>query len=112
MKKDILEKNTKEYYLSAMECLGKKRYNSSTVLFFKCLFSLADYYLLIKLSATPSSHKKRFEMLRNEDESIYDMLDKTFSFYIDSYVQVMDEEIVEIIKNDCETLARKVSIRL
>jgi len=110
-KKGILEKTAKEYYLSGTEELSKQRYNSAVVLFFKSLIASADLFLLIKTGKTPSSHNDRFNSLRNFRD-IYDIVDKDFPFYQDSYNILMSKELAEVIKEDAEEVAGKAEITL
>ena len=92
-KEEILKKSAKEYFESAEDELKKERFNSAVVLFFKSLTSLADLFLLQNLGVTPSSHTDRFKMTKDNFEEIYDLLDKDFPFYQDSYVQIMTKEL-------------------
>ena len=111
-KLQILEKTAKEYFDSGKEEFNKKRYNSSVVLFFKSLVSLVDLYILQNTGNTPSSHGQRFRITMNEFPKIYDLLDKDFPFYQDSYVQIMTKELAEVIRDDVQIMAEKVKIKL
>jgi len=112
MKEDILEKTAKEYFNSAEDEFKKERYNSAVVLFFKSLVALIDLFILQKTGETPSSHTERFRISEDKFQDIYDLLDKDFPFYQDSYVQIMTKELAEVIKDDTQTLARKTGIKL
>lgn len=112
MKEYVLEKTAKEYFESAEDELKKGRYNSAVVLFFKSLVALADLYVLQKTGETPSSHTDRFRTTQQKFPEVFDLLDKDFPFYQDSYVQIMTKELAEVIKNDAKTLAEKTKIRL
>ena len=111
-KEDILENNAREYFNSGEEDLKKKRYNSAVVLFFKCLTSLADLYILQKTGEVPSSHTSRFRILQEKFPVEYNLVDKDFPFYQNSYVQSMTKELAEVIKNDAKIMAEKAEIRL
>jgi hypothetical protein len=112
MKNEILEKNAKEYYLDGHEALKKGRYNSAVVLFFKSLVSLIDLYLLQNIGYVPSSHISRFSITKKQFPKVYDLLDKDFPFYQNSYIQNMDKELAEVIKEDAEFMAKETKIRL
>jgi len=112
MEKEILEKTAKEYFDSAEEQLRKKRYNSALVLFFKSLISLIDLFIFQNTGKTPSSHNHRFKITHNFFPKIYDILDKDFPFYQDSYVQIVSKELVEVIKNDAQIMAEKTKVKL
>ncbi|MEK6847694.1 MAG: hypothetical protein AABX50_01050 [Nanoarchaeota archaeon] len=111
-KAEILEKTAKEYFNSAADELNKKRYNSAIVLFFKSLISLIDLYILQNKGVTPSSHTERFRLCQNNFQEVYDILDKDFPFYQDSYVHILTKELAEVIKEDVQIMAEKTKIRL
>lgn len=112
IKEQILEKTTREYFQSAEDELKKRRYNSAVVLFFKSLVSLSDLYIFQKTGETPSSHTDRFKIAKELFPDVYDLLDKDFPFYQDSYVQIMTKELAEVIKNDTKFMAEKIKIKL
>ena len=111
-KKQILEKTAKEYFESGEDDLEKKRYNSALVLFFKCLIALVDIYVYEKTGNTPSSHTARFNICREKFDEVYDLIDKDFPYYQDSYIQIMSKELAEVMKNDAKTMAEKTGIKL
>ena len=111
-KRKILEQTAKEYFQSAEEELKKERYNSSVVLYFKSLISLTDLFILQKTGNTPSSHAKRFRIIEEKFPEIYNIIDKDFPFYQDSYFQIMSKELAEVIKNDVQIMAKKTKIEL
>ena len=81
-------------------------------MFFKALVSLIDLYVLQNTGNTPSSHIERFRITQNKFGEVYDLLDKDFPFYQDSYVHIMTKELAEVIKNDAKIMAEKVKIKL
>ena len=97
-KADILEKTAREYF--------------DSVLFFKSLIALADLYLLQNKGITPSSHNDRFRKLHENFPNIYNLIDKDFPFYQNSYFQIMSKELVEVIKNDAKFMAEKTKIKI
>ena len=111
-KEVILENNAKEYFNSGEENLKKERYNSAVVLFFKCLIALADLYILKNTGEAPSSHTNRFKTLQEKFPSEYNLVDKDFPFYQNSYVQSMTKELAEVIRNDVKIMAEKAEIKL
>jgi len=111
-KKQILEKTAREYFYSAKDELKKGRYNSAVVLYFKSLVALIDLYVLEKTGNTPSSHTDRFRIVQAKFQDVYNILDKDFPFYQDSYVHVMNKELAEVIKNDIKIMAEKVQVKL
>jgi len=71
-----------------------------------------DIYIYQETGNTPSSHTDRFNILRKKFEEVYDLMDKDFPYYQDSYVQIMSKELAEVIKNDAKTMAEKTKIKL
>lgn len=111
-KKEILIKTAKEYFNSGEEEFTKQRYNSALVLYFKALIALTDLYLLQKTEKTPSSHGSRFRICQEKFPEIYNLIDKDFPFYQDSYSHIMNKELVEVIRDDAKTMAQKTETRL
>lgn len=111
-KEEILQKTAKEYFSSVLEELKKQRYNSSVVLFFKSLVSLIDLFILQHTKSTPSSHTERFRITQEKFPEIYNLLDKDFPFYQDSYNLIMSKELAEVIKEDAEYLAQRTKVNL
>ncbi len=111
-KEKILEKTAKEYFESGEDEFEKERYNSAVVLFFKSLVAVVDLYILQETGNTPSSHTERFRIIQDNFLEVYNLLDKDFPFYQDSYVHVMTKELAEVIKNDAKTMAEKTKIKL
>ena len=112
IKEEILEKTAREYFNSAEDESKKQRYNSAVVLYFKCMIALIDIYILQNTNITPSSHTERFRIVQTKFHEIYNILDKDFPFYQDSYIQIMTKEMAEVIKNDAEFMAEKTKIEL
>ena len=112
MKEEILEKTAREYFESAEDNLKKDRYNSAVVLFFKSLVTFTDLFLLKEIKKTPSSHTERFKITKDKFPEIYNLLDKDFPFYQESYSQIMSKELAEVIKDDTKFVAKKVKIIL
>ena len=112
MKREILEKTAREYFNSAEDELKKERYNSAVVLFFKSLVSLIDLYILQQIGRTPSSHNERFIITKERFPEIYELLDKEFPFYQNSYIQIMSKELAEVIKEDVQTLAKRTKFKI
>ena len=111
-KEIILINNAKEYFSSGKRDLGDKSYNSAVVMFFKCLIALVDLYLLKELGDTPSSHSDRFRTIQEKFPDIYNLVDKDFPFYQESYIQKMSKELAEVIRDDAKIMAEKNEIKL
>jgi len=111
-KQNILEQTAKEYFSAGEDELKKERYNSALVLFFKSLIALTDLYIFQNTNETPSSHRARFFIAQTKFPEVYDLLDKDFPFYKDSYVQRISKELVEVIKDDAKIMAGKTKTEL
>ncbi len=108
----ILEQTAKEYFLSGEEEMNKERNNSAVVLFFKSLLALADLLIYRVSGNTPSSHSDRFSLAKKNLPELYKLLDKDFPFYQDSYNILRSKELVEVIKEDAEKVAKEIGIRV
>lgn len=106
--RSILTENAKEYYENALSSEKKGNYNTAVTLFFKSLAALCDLYIFIKEGNVPSSHAERFRILETNYSDIYEMIDKDFSFYQDSYTAKMNKEACEVLRNDVEKLFKLV----
>ena len=54
----------------------------------------------------PSSHTNRFRIAQEKYPEIYDILDKDFPFYQDSYTKKMNKEAAEVLKEDAERIKK------
>ena len=107
-REQILKDNLEEYYGLAEQAFLNKKYNSAVTLFFKALVSAVDLYILKKKNIVPSSHTNRFRIIEENFPEIYDILDRDFPFYQDSYTKKMDFEAVEVIKEDAQRIKKIV----
>jgi len=111
-KEKILEKTAAEYFNAGNDEFNKERCNSALVLFFKSLVALVDLFILQNTGDTPSSHTERFRITQENFPEVYDLLDKDFPFYQDSYIHVITKELAEVIKDDAKIMAKKTKIEL
>lgn len=109
IEKELIE-NINEFYTSAIKAEQENKYNVAVTLFFKALAVLADLNILKKEGKIPSSHSERFRILELKYPDIYNLLDKNFSFYQDSYRIKLNKEICEVLKNDTEQLIKLLKI--
>lgn len=105
-KEKILIENIKEYSELAEESLLKNKFNSSLTLFFKAICAGVDLYILNKDGFVPSSHTHRFRIIQEKYQEIYEILDKDFPFYQDSYTQKINKESVEVLRNDFKRIKK------
>jgi hypothetical protein len=110
--KEILEENAREYYKNALEAEKKKEYNSAVTLFFKTIASLSDLFILVKEGKMPVNHTERFRILELKYKEVYNILDKDFPFYQDSYRTRLNEEVSEMLNDDAKRLFELLDIRI
>lgn len=108
----VLIENAKEYWKNALLAEKNKEFNTSVTLFFKTLSALADIYILRKEKHIPTSHVNRFRILETRYKDIYEILDKDFPFYQDSYRSKLDVETSNILKEDVKKLSKLLGIEL
>ena len=110
-KERILKENLNEYIELAEQAFKTKKYNSAVTLFFKAVSAAVDLFILKKEGFVPSSHTHRFRIVQEKYPQIYDVLDKDFPFYQDSYTKRMDKEAAEVLKEDAQRV-KKISEEL
>lgn len=102
----ILEENFNEYFGLAEQAFKSKKYNSAVTLFFKAISAAVDLFILNKEGFVPSSHTERFRIVKDKYHEIYNILDKDFPFYQDSYTNRMDKEAAEVLKEDAQRIKK------
>ena len=110
--RNILIGNAKEYYKNGLDAEERGEYNSSVTLFFKAISSLCDIYILEKDGRIPSSHSDRFRILETKYQDIYNIIDKDFPFYQDSYRTRLNKEVSVMLKEDVRKLYSILGISL
>jgi len=112
MDESILIQNAKEYWKNALTAEQNKEFNTSVTLFFKTISALADLYILRNEKQIPTSHTNRFRILETKHPNVYNILDKDFPFYQDSYRSKLDLETSNILKEDVKKLSKILGIEL
>jgi len=107
-KESILWENFEEYYTLGLDAFRKEKYNTATTLFFKAIAALCDLFILKKEGFVPSSHTNRFRVLEEKYSEIYNIADRDFPFYQESYTKKMDKESAQLLKDDVEKLKKIV----
>ena len=106
----VLTQNFQEYFSLAELALKQKSYNSATTLYFKALVALCDLIILRKEGFVPSSHTHRFRVIQENHPDLYEILDRDFPFYQDSYTRRMNREAAELLRNDTLDVKKKTSL--
>lgn len=101
----ILRENFTEYFEPAEQAFRLKKYNSATTLFFKAICAAADLFILTMEHLVPSSHTDRFCIAKDRYPELYNILDKNFPFYQDSYTKKMTKEAAEVLREDAQRIA-------
>ena len=111
-KEELLAKNIKEFYAEANNALQRRSYNSATSLFFKALAVMADWLILRREGFIPKSHADRFRILEERYPDVYEVLDRDFPAYQDSYSIILTKETAEVLKDDVKNIAEKAGFGL
>jgi uncharacterized protein (UPF0332 family) len=110
MIKEQLEKNIKIILNSAELVYNSKDYTSSTILYFKTIFSVLDLILLKSEGKTPKDHKERFRMLELSHKNLYEFMDKYFKIYRDTYSISIDKETCKDIRKNVKRIIKEHKI--
>jgi hypothetical protein len=103
-KEKILQENFDEYFQLAESSFKDKKFNAATTLFFKAICAGADLFLLKKEGKVPSSHTDRFRIAQEKYPKVYNILDKDFPFYQDSYTKKLNKESAEVLRDDARNI--------
>jgi len=88
-----------EEYNGAKDELSIGRYKNSTILYSKALFAVCDIIIHDKLKKLPKNHTERFRILEEYFKKIYEIVDRIFDKYTDSYSKPILKETCEAIKD-------------
>ena len=105
-REEILLLNISEYMDFAGQAYRKGNFNTAVTLYFKAMAAMIDLHLLRKEGAIPSSHSNRFRILKEKYARLYDIADRDFPFYQDSYTNRMDKEAADLLKEDAEEVKK------
>lgn len=107
-----LSENIKEYYKNACAAQERKEYNTAVTLLFKALSSLCDLYIVVYENYFPTNHSERFRILEKKYPNIYEIIDKDFPFYQDSYRIKLNNEICEVFHKDVKELLKLLNLKI
>lgn len=108
--KEQLENNIRSFWISAELVYKSKEYTPATILYFKCLFGILDYILFNKLKKTPKDHAERFQMLKANFPQLYEIIDKYYQLYRDTYSLAIDKEKCEEVRNNVSRIIKEQKI--
>jgi uncharacterized protein (UPF0332 family) len=109
MEEDLID-NIKTFLKSAELVYKTGDTTSSTILYFKAVFSITDYIILKSKGKTPKDHTERFRILQESFSDLYLFLDKNFSIYRDTYSTTIDKETCDKIKDGIKQIIKKYKI--
>jgi uncharacterized protein (UPF0332 family) len=105
-----LIKNIKIILDSANTIYNTRDYTSSTILYFKALFLILDYILLIKEGKTPKDHNERFRLLQTSFPELYDILDKIFPIYRTTYSLTIEKIKCDLVIKNVKQIIERYKI--
>jgi len=105
-----LEDNIKRILNSAEIVYNTKDYTSATILYFKTLFAILDLIILKKQGKTPKDHTERFRILQTSFPDLYEIIDKYFKIYRDTYTTSIEKEDCDKIRKNVKELIDKYKI--
>jgi hypothetical protein len=108
--RETLKKNAAEFYSSAMLVYGKGDTTSAFILGFKALLAIADYHLLVSGIGVPKDHTERFALLRKSSPELYNVVDRMFGFYRQSYSATVGKAVCDEVLLYAKSFAKKYGI--
>jgi len=111
MEEELLS-NAKKFWNSAELVYHEKDYTSATILYFKCFFVLLDYILLKTIQKTPQDHTERFRLLEQHLPGLYNVLDKYYPIYRDTYTIAIEKEKCDEIRKHVQYTFKRQKIPL
>jgi len=110
--REELIKNIKNFVNSADLLYEKADYTSACILYFKALFSIIDYLLLISGKGIPKDHTERFQILKSYSSRLYIILDKLYSIYRASYTVSITKENCDKVRENVKKLVKEFKIEI
>ncbi len=110
VEKELFE-NVKEFFKKAEESKKDNAYNSAVTLYFKAIAVLIDLFILRKEGYIPSNHAERFNLLERKYPLLYEILDKNFSIYQQSYRLKLTKNYVEVLESDFKKVIEFTGIK-
>ena len=104
---DDLREIAIRFWKSAEVVYKRKDYTSATILYFKCLFVMLDSIIFKKLRKTPKDHTERFRMLETDFPELYEILDKYYQIYRDTYSLTIEKEKCEEVRENVAKIKRE-----
>ncbi len=87
-----------------------KYYTQATILYFKTLFAISDYIIQKETGEIIKTHTQRFQILKTKFKELYEINDKYFPIYQQTYSTEIEKSVCEEIKKNVELLIKKNNI--
>ena len=87
-----------------------KFYTQATILYFKTLFAISDYIIQKETGEIIKNHTQRFQILKSKFNELYQINDKYFPIYQQTYSTEIEKNICEEIKKNVELLIKKYNL--
>jgi uncharacterized protein (UPF0332 family) len=105
-----LSNNIKIIQSSAELVFQNKDYTSATILYFKAFFCVLDLILLKEQGRAPKDHTERFRMLETYKPKLFELLDKSFKIYRDTYSISIDKQTCEEVRKNVKRVIEEYKI--
>jgi hypothetical protein len=107
---DVLARNLAQYRRWGDKAYDADDLNTAVTLYYKALVAISDMIIYRKTGLVPSNHTERFRLMRREYPELYEVLDRDFAHYRDSYHLEIRREVVEVVRADVERFVGIVHI--
>ena len=105
-----LVKNVKKFMSSADLLYERRDFTSSCILYFKTLFAVLDYILLITGKGLPKDHTERFNKLKKSFFKLYKNLEKFYPLYRSTYSLSINKEKCKEVRDYVKQLVNEFRI--
>ena len=112
MDESKLKENIKTIMGSAELVYANNDYTSATILYFKVLFGVLDFILLKAVGKAPKDHSERFKMLQSYNPNLYEIIDKYFKVYRDTYSTRIDKETCNQVRKNVQRIIQEYKIQV
>ena len=102
----------KECYEAACDELAKRRYNVATMLYYKALTMLCDYYIEEETNKVVTNHTQRFGILTELNKDVFNIVSPMFKTYRNTYAGVSLRDDAIRIKNAVKKVAGLIRVEV
>ena len=104
---DELREIALRFWKSADVVYKRRDYTSATILYFKCFFVMLDCIIFRKLRKTPKDHTERFRILETDFPGLYEILDKYYPLYRDTYSITIEKDSCDEVRENVAKIKRE-----